>query len=420
MKSTHHIHPWAWVPSLYFAEGLPYAIVNTLTVVMYKRLGLSNTELAFFTAILSLPWVIKPLWSPIVDIFSSKRRWIVVMQALIAAALGSVALALPGPAWLSATVASFMVTAFLSATHDISSDGFYMLALTQRNQSLFVGIRTTFYRLAMLLGQGPLLILAGYLEVTYGDIPHAWATLFETLAAIYAIIALYHAWALPRPDADSTRRATSLSQVWKAFADSFAAFFRRRHIWVILLFMLLFKFPEAQLQKLISPFLLDDREAGGLALTTSQVGFCYGTLGIIGLLAGGIIGGIVIARGGLRRWLMPMAWTLTASCATMALLAYIPDPSILTINICIVVEQLGYGFSTTAYIMYCIHISKGNYATSHYAIATGFMSLGMMIPGMMAGAIEELIGYGPFFLWTLASSAVTLLVSFLSKFWIDN
>lgn len=407
--------PWAWVPTLYFAEGLPYAIVMTLTVVMYKQMGLSNAQLAFYTSLLSLPWVVKPLWSPIVDIFSSKRRWIVAMELLISLALGAVALTLPGPSWLAATVASFLVTAFLSATHDISADGFYMLALDDWEQSVFVGIRTTFYRAAMLLGQGPLLILAGSLEISFGDIPRAWAVLFEILAAGFALITIYHAIILPRPAADTSRRATTLRDVWREFAASFVKFFRRADIWVILLFLLLYKFPEAQLQKLISPFLIDGADAGGLGLTTGQVGYCYGILGVAGIIAGGVIGGIAIAHGGLRRWLMPMAWTLVASCAAMALLANIPSPSFLTIYICVVVEQLGYGFSTTAYIMYCIYISKGDYATSHYAIATGIMSLGMMLPGMMAGTIEEAVGYGGFFLWTLGCCAVTLLVSYLAK-----
>ena len=407
--------PWAWVPTLYFAEGLPYAIVMTLTVVMYKKMGLTNAQLAFYTSLLSLPWVVKPLWSPIVDIFSSKRRWIIAMELLISLALGAVALTLPGPSWLAASVASFLVTAFLSATHDISADGFYMLALDEWEQSVFVGIRTTFYRAAMLLGQGPLLILAGSLEITCGDIPRAWALLFEILAAGFALITIYHAVILPHPAADARRRAATLRDVWREFAASFVSFFRRRDIWVILLFLLLYKLPEAQLQKLISPFMIDTPAKGGLGLSTSQVGYCYGLVGVAGIIAGGVIGGIAIAHGGVRRWLMPMAWTLVASCAAMALLANIPDPSMVTIYLCIVVEQLGYGFSTTAYIMYCIHISKGAFATSHYAIATGIMSLGMMLPGMAAGSIEEMIGYSGFFLWTLGCGGVTLLVSILAQ-----
>lgn len=420
MTKGKNTRPWSWVPTLYFAEGLPYAIVTTLTVVMYKRMGLSNADLAFYTSLMTIPWVIKPIWSPIVDIFSTKLRWIVAMQALIAVAMGCVAFTLPGPVWLSATVASFMVTAFLSSTHDISADGFYMLALTEKDQSLFVGIRTTFYRVAMLLGQGPLLIFADFLEGYYGHIPSAWATLFEILSGCFALLAIYHAWVLPRPTADVAHRATSLASVWREFGNSFTAFFRKPHILITLLFLLLYKLPEAQLQKLISPFLLDDTSAGGLGLTTAQVGYCYGTLGIIGLLAGGIFGGIVVANGGLRRWIIPMAWTLTASCATMVLLAYIPEPSLLTINICVVIEQLGYGFSTTAYILYCIHISSGRYATSHYAIATAFMSLGMMLPGMAAGAIEQIVGYGPFFIWALLCCVATLAVSFAAKIWLDN
>lgn len=407
--------PWAWVPTLYFAEGIPYAIVTTLTVVMYKQMGLDNTRLALYTSILTLPWVIKPLWSPIVDIFSSKRRWILLMEFLIAAALMAVALTLPGPMWLSVTIASFLAVAFLSATHDISADGFYILSLPATSQSAFVGIRTTFYRIAMLLGQGPVLILAGTLEVSYGDIPRAWALMFEILAAVYALFAFYHIWALPHAVRDNSRKATSVREVGRAFASSFVGFFRRPHIITILAFLLLYKFPIAQLQRLVSPFLLDSTQNGGLGLSTIEVGFGYGTLGIIGLLAGGIAGGLAIARGTLRQWLIPMAWTLTASCGAMAILALTPQPSLTQIYLCVVAEQFGYGFSTTAYIMYCIHISRGEFATSHYAIATGIMSLGMMLPGMMAGAIEEAVGYSNFFIITCLSCFITLTVAYFAK-----
>lgn len=406
---------WLWVSTLYLAEGLPYVVVMTVAVIMYKRMGIDNTQLAFYTSLLSLPWVIKPFWSPFVDIFSSKRRWIVLMQLLIAAGFAAIALSLPGSGWFRASMASFMVVAFLSATHDIAADGFYMLGLDEHGQSFFVGIRTAVYRLAMLLGQGPLVMLAGYLEMRYGDIPRAWAMTFYLLAAAMAVIALYHFFSLPHPAADVTRHTRSISQVMREVIDTFVGFFSKSGIVTATLFIFLYKFPEAQLVKLISPFLLDDPSVGGLGLDTAQVGIVYGTVGLIGLLSGGIIGGWAVARGGLRRWLMPMAWSMSLTCLSFVWLVYGPTSSLLTIKICVFIEQFGYGFGTTAYMLYLIHFAKGERATSYYAIATGLMSLGMMLWGMMAGWIQTAIGYGPFFIWTSCCCIVTIAVSHIAR-----
>lgn len=402
---------WSWVPSLFFTEGLPYVVVMTIATIMYKRLGLSNSATAFYSSLLSLPWVIKPLWSPFVDIFSTKRRWIVTMQLLMAASFAAVALVLPGPLYFKASLGAFMIVAFLSATHDIAADGFYIIALTERAQSYFVGIRTTLYRAAMIIGQGPLVILAGYLEIRYGSIPHAWAAVFYLLAASLTLLAVYHTIVLPRPAADVPHRSTKASRVWPEFADTFRSFFTKQGIVSATLFMLLYKLPEAQLQRMISPFLLDGPVSGGMGLSTSQVGVVYGTVGVIGLMAGGIIGGMTVARGGLRRWLMPMAWSMSLTCLTFVLLCYVPSPSLPLINACVFIEQAGYGFGTTAYILYIIRFSRGARSTSHYAICTGIMSLGMMLPGMAAGWLQQIMGYGPFFIWTMVCCIATIAVS---------
>lgn len=414
-KDTSLMRGWLWVPTLYLAEGLPYVVVMTVAVIMYKRMGLGNGELAFYTSLLSLPWVVKPLWSPFVDIFSSKRRWIITMQILISAGFAAIALSLPGSGWFRGSMASFMVVSFLSATHDIAADGFYMLGLDQRGQSFFVGIRTAVYRLAMLLGQGPLVMLAGYLEMSYGDIPQAWAVTFYILSGFMALIAALHLFSLPHPAADVTRSARSIREVGREVIDTFAGFFSKPGILVATLFIFLYKFPEAQLIKLISPFLLDSPEAGGLGLDTSQVGVVYGTVGLIGLLSGGIIGGWAVARGGLRKWLMPMAWSMSLTCLAFVWLSVGPTPSLLTIKICVFVEQFGYGFGTTAYMLYLIHFARGARSTSYYAIATGLMSLGMMVQGMLAGWIQTAIGYGSFFIWTSCSCVVTIAVSMAAR-----
>lgn len=403
--------PWLWVPTLYFAEGVPYVVVVTVTAIMYVRLGVSNTTMAFYTSLLLLPWSLKALWSPLVDIFGTRRRWIIVMQLLLALSMAAVALALPGTMYFRLTMASFLIMGVLSATHDIAADGFYLTALDDSRQSYFVGIRTAVYRLAIILGQGPLVMLAGWLETTCGDIPRAWAITFYIMAGIYACIAFYHIFALPRPTSDRPKSARTLRQVMAEFGRTFAAFFRKPHIVTALLFMLLYKFPEAQLTKMISPFMLASTADGGLGLSTADVGYYYGTIGIVGLMAGGIIGGIAASRGGLQRWLMPMAWSMSLTCATFIYLSNVTEPSGFAVGLCIAVEQFGYGFGTTAYILYLMRFSAGPWSSSHYAICTGIMSLGLMFPGMAAGWLQQHLGYADFFIWTLASCAITIAVS---------
>lgn len=386
----------------------------TISVIMYKRLGISNTDIALYTGWLYLPWVIKPFWSPFVDIISTKRRWTLTMQWLIAAAFAGIAFALPTPLWFSLTLAVFWLVGFTSATHDIAADGYYMLALTEHQQSLYVGIRSTFYRVATVVGQGVLVIIAGALETSTGDIPLSWAIIFGILSLLFLGFALYHSWAMPKVERKGAA-LRSASEVWKEFIDVFAEFFRKKQVWVAIVFMLLYRLPEAQLVKLINPFLLDPTEAGGLGLSTAQVGIVYGTVGIIGLTVGGIIGGIVAARRGLKFWLRPMAWSMSLTCLTFVYLSFVPSPSLPVINICVFIEQFGYGFGFTAYMLYLIYFSEGRHRTAHYSICTGFMALGMMLPGMAAGWIQETIGYQNFFLWTMVCCLATIGVTYLIR-----
>ena len=353
MEKISARNPWAWIPTLYFAQGLPYVAVMTLSVIMYKRLGISNTDIALYTGWLYLPWVIKPVWSPFIDIISTKRRWTLMMQWTLAASLAGIAFTIPTEMFFQLTLAVFWIVGFTSATHDIAADGFYMLALTGHQQSFYVGIRSTFYRIATVAGQGALVILAGSIETCTGDIPFAWSVAFGVLSVFFLMVSLYHGWALPRPVADSARDSSrSAHDVFREFVDTFRSFFRKKQIWAAVAFMLLYRLPEAQLVKLINPFLLDPVSEGGLGLSTKVVGFVYGTIGIIGLTSGGIVGGIMAARGGLRRWLKPMAWSMSLTCLTFVYLSYATEPSLLTINICVFVEQFGYGFGFTAYMLY--------------------------------------------------------------------
>lgn len=602
---TRRRSPWFWIPSLYFAEGLPYVVVMTVSVIMYKRLGISNTEIALYTSWLYLPWVIKPFWSPIVDTVKTKRLWTVAMQLLIGAGLAGVALTLPLPGFFQWSLAFLWLLAFSSATHDIAADGFYMLALSEHDQAWYVGIRSTFYRLAMITGQGLLIILAGalesatglppvevdvravapgtevaaeapqdvaeggavrlvpstealavpiearrpdevaalvdaarqrnvaagfyaveaapgeaagaattppgwwqrtitlplearlsawfgrdpvaqttagnvgvvqfrpsaavpegeemvvnlrradgdpsigivegerlvftaenwrtpasvvvqldpkideptsaVLEARSGNLPLAWSITFFILAGSFLALMAWHQFALPRPASDRPTAEQSVGGVVREFFRTFATFFQKPRIWAAILFILFYRFAEAQLVKLASPFLLDTTEAGGLALTTGEVGFVYGTVGVLFLVLGGITGGIVAARDGLKRWLWPMVLAINVPNAVYLFLAAARPESFLVINAAVAVEQFGYGFGFTAFLLYLIYVSEGEHKTAHYAIGTGLMALGMMIPGMISGWLQEVIGYQAFFVWVLVATVPSFLVAALVR-----
>ncbi|WP_106828637.1 MFS transporter [Parabacteroides pacaensis] len=426
--------PWCWIPSLYFAEALPYVAVMTISVIMYKRLGISNVDIALYTSWLYLPWVIKPFWSPFVDLLKTKRWWVISMQFLIGAGLAGIAFTIPFPFFFQASLAVFWLVAFSSATHDIAADGFYMLGLDSHQQAFFVGIRSTFYRIATIAGQGLLIMFAGWLEthpekmerlqnlISSGPengnvlaIPLAWSFTFYLMAGLFIAFGLYHRYILPRPDNDKPTVSVTATRLVKEFFETFLSFFRKKQAWAAILFMLFYRFPEAQLVKLVTPFLIDPREAGGLGLTTSQIGWTYGTLGIAGLTIGGIIGGIVASRGGLKKWLWPMALSITLPNIVYVYLSMMQPENFVVIDICVFIEQFGYGFGFTAYMLYLIYYSEGEYKTAHYAICTGFMALGMMLPGMIAGWLQEKLGYEHFFGWVMASCAITLLATAFLK-----
>lgn len=409
--------PWYWVPSLYFAEGLPYVAVMILSLVMYKRMGISNTEVALYTSWLNLPWVIKPLWSPFVDLLRTKRWWIVTTQLLLGAGLAGIAFTIPTSHFFQTTLAVFWLVAFSSATHDIAADGFYMLGLTPHQQAFFVGIRSTFYRFATIAGQGLLIMLAGWLEEMTRRTSYAWSITFFTLAGCLLTLWLYHSFVLPRPDQDcpSVARQGEARSILTDFLLTFRSFFQKEQALTAILFMLLYRLPEAQLAKMGIPFLLDPVEQGGLGMTTAQIGFAQGTLGIVGLTLGGILGGIAVARHGLRRWLWPMVWAISLPDIVYVYLSYAQPDNLIIVNSCIFVEQFGYGFGFTAYMLYLIYFANGTHKTSHYAICTAFMALGMMLPGMIAGWMQETLGYQLFFIWIMVCTLATFGVTALLK-----
>ena len=572
-------NPWAWIPTLYMAEALPYVAVMTISTIMYKRLGISNTDIALYTGWLYLPWVIKPFWSPFVDLMKTKRWWTVAMQFIIAIGFACIAFSLPTSFFFQLSLAAFWLVAFTSATHDIAADGFYMHALDDHEQSLYVGIRSTFYRIATVAGQGLLVILAGLIEMnsglepallqvnatpttlqvvdgsssldaqhfnfvpveqadttvsmldymkqqnigygfvkaeeetqvvvdtttsaftkwvreTFGEeqreasvlqkrqmlvgvslsqppvgeepvilnmafkngdqsislnkeatrfeftrdnwdkqalmlvsvdpklkeettatfeglsgnIPFAWLIVFISLSVFFFLASVYHYFVLPKPATDKPSKDVKTSVILREFIETFRTFFTKENALVAILFMLLYRLPEAQLVKLINPFMLDPVDKGGLGLTTGEVGFVYGTVGIVGLTIGGILGGIAAAHGGLKRWLWPMVCAITLPDLVYVYLSYVQPEGLGIVNVCIFVEQFGYGFGFTAYMLYLIYFSEGQHKTAHYAMCTGIMALGMMLPGMMAGWLQETIGYRHFFVWTIICCLVTFAV----------
>lgn len=407
---------WRWIPSLYLVEGIPNALVVTVAVVMLKNLGLDNGLVALYTSLLYLPWVIKPFWSPFVDIFGSKRRWICVMQIALGASMGIVALSLGFDRWLAIALAGFWVAAFSSATHDIAADGFYLLALDRSQQAFFVGIRSTFYRLATLLASGGVVWLAGLLMTRGMAIAHAWQLIFAGLGAMFILAAVWHQFALPHPESDKGATAHSPSEIVRGFALTFKTFFARPNIVTALLFMLLYRLPEAFLCKMVQPFLLDSPADGGLGLSVQQVGLANGTCGVIGIVLGGIFGGIIMSRAGLRRCIWPMALALTLPSAFYCYLAAFQPANMLVICSGIAIEQFGYGFGFTAYMMYLMIYSKGGeFTTSHYAFSTGIMALGLMLPGLFAGQLQLSVGYPAFFAIVMLLCSATFIVTYLVR-----
>lgn len=405
---TPNVHPWAWIPTLYFIQGLPNAVIVTLTVILYKDFGISNSKIAFYTGMMYLPWVIKPFWSPFVDIIRTKRWWTVTMQIIMAAAFAGVAMFLTTDMFFAATIVLFWLVAFTSATNDISSDGFYMLALTEHQQSYFVGIRSLFYRVSMWAVQFGIIYLAGFLQTRTGSVEQSWLIVFVVLAATFAAGSVYHAFLLPHPAKDAPNNVKDASTIFREFGQTFATFFRKKHLLTALAFMLLYRFPEAQLVKMINLFLMDPIENGGLGMTKDAISVTYGLWGAGGLIIGGILGGVYAARMGLKRSLRPMAWAMSLSCITFVVLSQIDSPSRLLIDACVFTEQFGYGFGFSAYMLYLIYFSEGKYATAHYAICTAFMAIGLMVPGMVAGWIQETLGYERFFIWTMICCAATI------------
>lgn len=491
--------PWFWIPLLNFASGLPYAVIISVSVIMYKKLGISNKDIGLYTSLLYLPWVIKPLWSPFIELFGTKRKWFLSMQLLISIAFLLVGFTIPTSGFFMMTLAIFWVAAFASASNDIASDGFYLLVLPEDQQSFFIGIRSTFYRLAMLAGNGLIVLLAGYLEHKYGDNTKAWSYTMIAVGLLMTFITVYNFFSTPKTEINAGEKPIDTNK--QSFASIFASFFRKKQIILVLSFILLFRLGESQLIKMLTPFLVDpikyelvetgsdesqvkaleiynskvkngeklsDSELqllysklpilvemrdqkkplaevenkdkaeyknankaridfvdllivnkgnqktikkGGMGLETEDIGLIYGTFGLIALTLGGILGGIAISKQGLTKWMLPMILTMHLPIIGFILLAYFHPASIYYIYAVVIIEQFGYGFGFAAFMMYLIYVAEGESKTAHYALATGFMAMGMMLPGMVSGYIQEYLGYGNFFIWVFLATIPGIILS---------
>ena len=425
--------PWLWVPSLYFAEGVPYFLVNNISVMMFAKMGVPNGQMAFFTTLLYFPWFLKGLWSPIVDVIKTKRWWILTMQALMTAMMILLTVTLPKPSpeaiaegavpinlfWV--TLVLFIVAAFASATHDIAADGYYMLAPSPSSQAAFIGIRSTAYRIASVFGQGVLVFIAGRIEKSTGDIPFSWQVTIGVSAIIFFIVTLYHTFVLPKAADDKPRIDPSegAGATFRELGNSFKTFFTKKGVALAIIFMLLYRLPEGFLIKMCQPFLVAGRDNGGLGLDTDAVGVVYGTIGVIALLAGGIAGGVYASKVGLKRALWIMTACMTLPCLTFCYLSIFLPTNLITISVAVSIEQFGYGFGFTAYMLYMMYFSEGEFKTSHYAICTAFMALSMMLPGFVAGYIQEAIGYVNFFWMVMFCCIATVGVTIAARKSID-
>ncbi|MFC3417265.1 MFS transporter [Algoriphagus hitonicola] len=404
-------NPWFWVPSLYLTESLPYVVIITVSVIMYKNLGISNADIGLYTSFLYLPWVIKPIWSPILELFGNKKQWFLSMQLILSLVFLGVGLTTGTDQFFTITLAFFWMGAFASATNDIASDGLYLIALKPDQQSFFVGMRSTFYRVGMITGQGLIVILAGYLEEKFGDPAQAWSWTMIGVGALMLSLSGINYLTTPKVIELRVAKADQPS-----FGKVFGTFFTKKNIGLSLAFVLFYRLGESQLVKMASPFFLDSRETGGLGLSTTEVGFIYGTLGVIALLTGGIVGGILISRDGLGKWMMPMAFAINIPNIGYIFLAWLQPESVFFSTAVVFIEQLGYGFGFAAYMVFLIYLAEGLFKTAHYALATGFMAMGMMLPGMLSGYMQEWLGYSGFFVWVVIATIPGILIAYWAKY----
>jgi len=402
-------HPATWVPTLYFAEGIPFFAVSLIAGILYKRLGLANDTIAFYTSWLLLPWSLKPLWSPLLEMFKTKKFFVVLLQFLGGLALASIALFLPRANFFPYTLVFFGLAALCSSTHDIAADGLYIASLSNKQQAAYAGWQGGFYNAARFFSQGGLIILAGYLESRSG-IRQAWMSIFVAMGVILVFLSLYHSRVLPAGGVE--RKSQSVREMAQTFWDVVESFFKKPNILLLLIFIFLYRAGEGQVVRIGPLFLVDNRAVGGLGLTTDQFGAIYGSFGTIAFIAGSILGGYFTSRLGLKRALLPLICVMN-----LPMLAYYYLSTSLPTNRALITaamstEMFGYGFGFVGVILLMMQeIAPGKYQTAHYAFATALMNLGLMIPGTVSGRIQLALGYRRFFIWVLISTIPALILA---------
>ncbi len=402
-------HPLAWVPSLYLAQGLPFYSVALVAGLMFKSMGVSNEAIGHWTGMLGFAWVFKALWSPFLELARSKKSVVVFFQLLGGAALGMLALALQLPSWFALSIALLAVVAMASSTHDIAADGLYIASLDARQQAAYAGWQGAFFNGAKFLSLGGLVILAGHLEQRFGAAP-AWSTVFGLLGALMAALGLYHWWALPNPGLRSA--PASIRGTADVLVDVVKAFFAKRGIWLGILFIILFRAGEGQIQTIGPLFLRDARAIGGLGLSTQEVGAIYGTAGTAAFLAGSVLGGYFTSWIGLKRAMPLLILAMNLPNLVFYYLGVAQPEAAGTITMALALEMFGYGFGFVGIILFIMQvIASGPYQTAHYALGTGFMQLGFVLFKMVSGDIQHALGYRQFFLWVLLAALPALLLS---------
>ena len=420
-------HPLFWMPTLYFAMGVPMITVSVVASIMYKNLGLTNTEVALYTGSMYLPWVIKPLWSPVIDIFKTKKFFVLFTQVAMAAGFGCVALALPLPGYLPITIALFWIVGFLSATHDIAADGVYINAMTSTEQARYIGLQGVCWYAGKILASGLLVSFTGYLHSAEKGLnltwTRSWMIVMGLMGVVMLLLAVWHRLVLPigSQAAKLDDRMTGMRHVIHEFGDVFASYFKKKDIWMMIAFILFYRLGEGFLEKLGPLFLIDGRETGGLGLGNMEVGNINGTFGSVAFIAGALIGGWIAARFGLKRSLMLFCLMLNVPHLTFVYLSAFLPTDVTLITVVVVIEKLGYGIGSVALMLYMMQqVAPGNYKTAHYAISTGLMALCMMVTGMASGVLQDAVGYKWFFIIVMFATVPSLIVSWLAPFNIDT
>ena len=420
-------HPALWVPTLYFAEGLPMITVSVVAALMYKNLGVSNTDIAIYTGSLYLPWSIKFAWAPITEMFGTKRRWVLATEFAMAVSLACVALCLRLPSFMGLTLAFFWVTGFLSATQDIAADGVYMSVTSAKEQSAWVGVQGFCWNAGRIVASGLLVTATGYLfeQKLSGATSelaklqawqYAWMIVMGVLAALMALLGTWHSKMLPA-DQRAFEQPKGIAEAFNTFVATLSSFFAKKGIWLGIAFILLYRSGEGFIEKIGPLFMLDPIEKGGLGMSNQALGYINGSFGTLGFMFGALLGGMFAAKLTLKRAILILALAMNVPHVCYLILASTSAPSHTVVTLLVTIEKFGYGFGSVAHILYMMQqIAPGKYRTAHYAFATSLMGLGLMIPSMLSGAIQESLGYQSFFLFCLVASIPSVVAAALAPF----